>query len=66
MRAEATAAPTMTPSRTGAHRALSFDRGGAGLALIAASHVLDAHGVSIEPADSGEISIRFPREGGSQ
>jgi light-regulated signal transduction histidine kinase (bacteriophytochrome) len=56
-------------SSTGAlpRRPLSFDRGGAGLALVAASYVLDAHGVSVDSADDpARIVLRFPRSGGSQ
>jgi hypothetical protein len=45
----------------------SFDRGGAGLALIAASHVLDQHGASFDATTApGHIVIRFPHPGGSQ
>ena len=55
------------PSRSTPPRAPSFDRGGAGLALVAASHVFDEHGASIAPAaEPGHIVIRFPHSGGAQ
>jgi hypothetical protein len=57
---------TTLAARTGPARAFSFDRGGAGLALIAASHVLDTHNASVEAADTpGGLSIRFPHAGGA-
>lgn len=56
-----------SPSRPIPHRAPSFDRGGAGLALIAASQVFDEHEASITPADEpGHIVIRFPHSGGAK
>lgn len=49
-----------------ATRALSLELGGAGLALVAASYVLDAHGAAIEPGDvPGSITIRFGESGGA-
>lgn len=55
------------PSRSTPLRAPSFDRGGAGLALVAASHVFDEHGASITPdTEPGRIVIRFPHSGGAQ
>ena len=60
-------APAAPPSRPGAQRALLFDRGGAGLAMVAASYVLDAHRARVGPADDPhEILIQFPREGGAE
>lgn len=58
--------PISSPSGSAAQRALSFDRGGAGLALIVASFVLDAHGASITPGNDDAIQIRFPPEGGAE
>lgn len=47
-------------------RALSLDRGGAGLSLVAASYVLDAHGASLEAARTpGAIDIYFRDTGGA-
>jgi K+-sensing histidine kinase KdpD len=47
-------------------RALSFDRGGAGLALIAASYVLDAHGARTRIGNvPGSIDIHFGKDGGA-
>jgi K+-sensing histidine kinase KdpD len=49
-----------------AQRALSFDRGGAGLALIAASYVLDAHGARTRIGNvPGSIDIHFGKDGGA-
>lgn len=49
-----------------AQRALSFDRGGAGLALIAASYVLDAHGAQTRIGSvPGSIDIHFGKHGGA-
>jgi signal transduction histidine kinase len=48
-----------------AQRAMSFDRGGAGLALVAASYVLDAHGAETRIGDApGSIDIHFRKDGG--
>lgn len=48
-------------------RAVSFDRGGAGLALITASYVFDVHGASIvENGASDSIVIQFPQSGSAQ
>jgi light-regulated signal transduction histidine kinase (bacteriophytochrome) len=56
-----------SPNRSTPAREPSFDRGGAGLALVAASHVFDEHGASFETAtEPGHIVIRFPHSGGSQ
>jgi K+-sensing histidine kinase KdpD len=49
-----------------AQRALSFDRGGAGLALIAASYILDAHGAHTRIGNvPGSIDIHFGKDGGA-
>jgi hypothetical protein len=62
-----TGARTVHPTRSGLPRALAFDQGGAGLALIAASHVFDYHRVVLEPDDApGSLSVRFPHTGGAQ
>lgn len=46
------------------NRVLAFDIGGLGLALVAASHVLEAHGASVNAAASpGSIEVRL-RDGG--
>lgn len=51
---------------TGAQRAGAFDRGGAGLALILASYVLDAHGATVQPHDEASVlSIQIPPERGT-
>lgn len=63
----AATATTALSSRSGTPRAFSFDRGGAGLALIAASHVLDVHQAAMEPADdAGALTLRFPQTGGTR
>jgi light-regulated signal transduction histidine kinase (bacteriophytochrome) len=58
--------PVSPPSRTAAERAVTFDRGGAGLGLVFASYVLDAHGATVTPDESGHISLQFPPERGAQ
>lgn len=46
-------------------RGIVFDAGGAGLALIAASHILDAHEAAVSLADpSGVVDVRFMAGGG--
>lgn len=46
-------------------RGIVFDAGGAGLALIAASHILDAHEAAVSLADpSGVVDVRFMTAGG--
>jgi len=60
-------APPAPMGRSAAERAVTFDRGGAGLAMILASYVLDAHGATITPdSESGQISLRFPPERGAR
>jgi signal transduction histidine kinase len=47
-------------------REFSFDRGGAGLALIAASHVFDRHQAVLEPATEPDaLLVRLPHLGGT-
>ncbi|MCC7044443.1 MAG: hypothetical protein IT183_11310 [Acidobacteria bacterium] len=64
-------APSASGAATAPHRPTSprepsFERGGAGLALIAASHVFGEHSASIETsAEPGHVVIRFPHPGGS-
>jgi light-regulated signal transduction histidine kinase (bacteriophytochrome) len=58
--------PVSPPSRAAAERAVTFDRGGAGLGLVLASYVLDAHGATVTPDESGHISLQFPPERGAQ
>lgn len=59
--------PAAVAGRVGTPRDFAFDRGGAGLALVAASYVLDQHGASITPAEPpGSLEIRFPHMGGAQ
>lgn len=61
------ASPAPTTGLSAAQRAVAFDRGGAGLAMILASYVLDAHGATITPdGESGQISLRFPPERGAR
>lgn len=46
---------------------VAFDAGGAGLALVAASHILDAHGAAVDAADSpAVVDVRFRTAGGVQ
>jgi|GEM_PF-3007461 hypothetical protein len=60
-------APAVSPSRPGAQRALSFERGGAGLALVAASHVFAVHDAVLTSHDEPvEFLIQFPPGGGAQ
>jgi len=47
-------------------RPFSFERGGSGLALVTASHVLTAHGAIVEPAAGDGLTITFPHTGGIQ
>jgi hypothetical protein len=42
----------------------TFDAGGMGLALVSASHVLDAHGASIHAGQPGTIDIHLRAAGG--
>lgn len=37
-----------------------FDRGGMGLALVLASHVLDAHGARVQEATHGGVTVYLP------
>ena len=54
-------------ARSAAQRSVAFDRGGAGLSLILASYVLDAHGATVTPdSESGQISLHFPPERGAR
>lgn len=58
-------APTQEITMT--DRMFALDNGGAGLALIAASHILDAHGASLSAGDRpGSIDIRLREAGGQQ
>ena len=45
-----------------------FGRGGMGLSLVLASHVLDAHGARLNSAgdDRSRVTVRLQRDGGSQ
>jgi light-regulated signal transduction histidine kinase (bacteriophytochrome) len=54
-------------SASAPRRRVAFDRGGAGLALIAASYVFDVHGASVvENASTDGIVIQFPQSGSAQ
>ena len=57
-------APEGAPSesRSGAKPAEQslFDRGGMGLALVLASHVLDAHGARVQVANHGGVIVHLP------
>lgn len=41
-----------------------FTSGGSGLALVLASHVLEAHGADVLLRSSASVTVRMPREGG--
>ena len=40
---------------------VAFDRGGMGLELVLAEHVLGTHGASVAPGADGGVVIRIPR-----
>jgi len=57
-------APELAPAETvgvakPAERPL-FERGGMGLALVLASHVLDAHGARVQVAGHGGVTVHLP------
>lgn len=58
----------VAPAESGrAPHQFAFDRGGAGLALVAASYVFDGHGASVEAtAIPGGLNVHFPHPGSAQ
>lgn len=56
-----------SPDPPAAERPVVFDSGGAGLALIAASHIFDVHGASIDQGQGPRaVDVRLRPAGGSQ